>query len=103
MARAVLAADFGLELADPVGGVGDLALQIRQLEPVVVDNADGAHAGSGEVQHKRRAKPTGAHHQHAGCLQLCLADAAYVLQQDVPRVAADFVFGEIEVHGVKIG
>ena len=102
MARADYCSRLRLELADAVGGVGDLALQVRQLQPVVVDDADGANAGGGEIQRERRAKPAGADHQHAGGLQLCLADAAHVLQQDVPGVAADFVFGEIEVHGVKI-
>ena len=62
-----------------------------------------ADAGGGQIQRQRRAQPAGAHHQHARGLQLRLADAAHVLQQDVPRVAADFVFGEIEVHGDRIG
>ena len=70
---------------------------------VVVDDADGADAGGGEIQHERRAQPAGADHQHARGLQLRLADAAHLLQQDVAGVAADFVFGEIEVHGVRIG
>ena len=91
-----------LRLADPVRGVGDLALQVGQLQPVVVDDADGADAGRREVQRERRAEPAGADDQHAGRLQLRLADAADVLQQDVPGVAADFVFGEIEVHGGRI-
>ena len=91
-----------LRLADPIGGMGDLALQVRQLHAVVVDDADRADAGGGQIQRERRAKPAGADHQHARGLQLRLADAAHVLQQDVAGVAADFVFGEIEVHGVRI-
>ena len=79
--------------------MGDLALQVGQLHPVVIDDADRADAGRGQIQRERRAQPAGADHQHARRLQLRLADAAHVLQQDVPRVAADFVFGEIEVHG----
>ena len=93
---------FRLRFADPVGGVGDLALQVRQLHPIVIDDADRADASRREVQRERRAQPAGADHQHPRRLQLGLPDAAHVLQQDVPGVAADFVFGEIEVHGVRI-
>ena len=82
--------------------MGDLALQVGQLDVVVVDDADGADAGGGEIQRQRRAEPAGADDQHARGLQLRLAGAAHVLQQDVARVAADFVFGEIEVHGDSI-
>ena len=87
-----------LRRADAISGVGDLALQVRQLHRVVIDDADAADPGRGEVEHKRRAKPARAHHQHARCLQLRLADPAHLVQQDVPRVAADLVLGEIKVH-----
>jgi hypothetical protein len=82
--------------------VRDLPLQVRQFQPVVIDDADRADAGGGQIQRQRRAQAAGANHQHARRLQLRLADAPHVLQQDVPGVAADFVFGEIEVHGVRI-
>lgn len=91
-----------LRLADPVSGVGDLALQVRQLDLIVIDDPDRANAGRRQIQRQRRAQPAGTDHQHPRRLQLRLAGAAYVLQQNVPRVAADFVFGEIEVHGAKI-
>ena len=64
----------------------------------MIDDADPADAGGPGVQRERGAQPAGPDHQHARGLQLRLADAAHVLQQDMPRVAADFVFGEIEVH-----
>ena len=91
-----------LRRADPRGGVGDLPLQVGQLHAVVVDDADRADAGRGQIEHQRRAQPAGADDQHPRRLQLRLADAAHLLQQDVARVAADFVFGEIEVHGARI-
>ena len=83
--------------------MGDLALQVGQLHAVVVDDADGADAGRGEIQHQRAAQPAGADHQHARGLQLGLADAADLGQQDVARVTLDFGFVEIEVHRRNIG
>jgi hypothetical protein len=80
-----------------------LPLQVGQLHRVVVDDADGADAGGGQIQHQRRAEPTGAHHQHARRLQPGLTEPAHLLQQDMAGVAADFVFREIEVHAHRIG
>ena len=52
--RVDLADGFGeggdLRHADAAGGVGDLALQVGEVHHVVIDHADGADAGSGEVE-----------------------------------------------------
>ncbi len=40
----------GLAAADLVGAEQDLPLQVGQLDAVVIDEADGAHAGRGQVQ-----------------------------------------------------
>jgi len=41
---------FHLGLAHPVGVVEDLALQVGDLDPVAVDQGDGADPGGGEVE-----------------------------------------------------
>ena len=39
-----------LAVADAVHVVEDLALQVRRVDHVHVDDAEGAHAGRGQVQ-----------------------------------------------------
>ena len=52
----VSAADSAFLLADAVGGVDDLALQVGEVDDIEVDDAEGAHAGRGEVE-QGRASP----------------------------------------------
>src|SRR5204863_6002792 len=46
--------DFAL--ADAVDVVEDLALQVRRVDDIHVDDADRAHAGGGEVHGGRRSE-----------------------------------------------
>jgi hypothetical protein len=70
--------------------VDHLALQVGEGDRVVVDNADRADPGPGEIFEHGRAQPARADHQHAGILELLLPRAADFRQQDVPPVAFDF-------------
>ena len=45
--------------ADAVGGVGNLALEIGQVDMVVIDQTDRADAGGGEVEQGRAAEAAG--------------------------------------------
>ncbi len=78
-----------LRFADMVGVVGDLALQVVERDAVVVDDADGADAGRGEIQDQRRAETAGAHDEHARAFQFLLALAADLLQHEMALVALD--------------
>uniref|UniRef100_A0A8W7PNP3 Uncharacterized protein n=1 Tax=Anopheles coluzzii TaxID=1518534 RepID=A0A8W7PNP3_ANOCL len=49
-----------------------LAVQVGQLHLVVVQHADPADTGTGQVEGGRAAEPAGTHHQHGGFLQLQL-------------------------------
>ena len=62
---------LGLRLADLGGGVQDLALQVREADRVVVDDAEGADAGGGEVEERRAAEAAGADDEHAGGARRC--------------------------------
>ena len=73
--------------ADAVGGVDDLALQVGDVDHVVVDDAERADARRGEVERGRRAEPAGAEQQHLGVEQLLLALGADLGQQQVAAVA----------------
>jgi hypothetical protein len=76
-----------LRHADPCRGVDHLALEVREVDDVVVDDAERADAGRGEVQRGRRAEAAGAEQQHARVEQLLLAALADLGDQDVARVA----------------
>ena len=77
--------------ADIVGAEDHLPLQIRQRHRVVVDDAERADPGGGEIKQHRRAQPAGADHQHARSFQLGLAGSADLAQHDVARVAFKFL------------
>ena len=80
-----------LAVADAVEVVQDLALQVRRVDLVHVDDADRADAGGGEVQRGRRAEAAGAEQQHLAGEQLGLALGADLGQQQVAPVAVALV------------
>ena len=88
-----------LRSADVGGVVHDLALQVVQRDPIVVDDAEGTHAGGGQIHEQRRAQSARADHEHLGSLQLLLSLAANLAQHQMPLVAFDFF--RCEGHGVS--
>ena len=82
-----------LGLTHPGLAVGDLALQVGLVHGVVVHQGEPADAGGAQVQRHRRAQATGANHQGAGLQQALLTFDADFTQQDVARVAQQFVVG----------
>ncbi len=86
-------ADVGLRHPDPLGVVDHLALQVGGVDDVVVDEADRADPGGGEVERGRRAEPAGAEQQHLGVEQLQLAVDPDLGQQRVARVAVALLGG----------
>ena len=83
-----------LALADAVHVVQDLALQVRRVDDVHVDDAERADARGREVERGRRAEPAGAEQQHAALEQLLLPGLADLGQQDVAPVAVALLGGE---------
>ena len=84
---------LGLRHPDPLGVVDHLALQVGGVDDVVVDEADRADPGRGEVERGRRAEPAGAEQQHLGVEQLDLAVDPDLGQQRVARVAVALLGG----------
>ena len=82
--------------ADALGGVDDLALEVRDVDDVVVDDADRADAGGGEIERDRRAESAGAEQQHLAVEQALLAARADLRQQQVARVADALRVGELD-------
>jgi hypothetical protein len=72
-------------------GVGDLALEVGEVDLVVVHQRDVADAGCRQVQRHRRAQPAGADDQRVAGTDALLAVDAELFQQDVARVAQQVV------------
>ena len=72
----------------------DLALQVGQAYPVVIDDAEAADAGCREIHEDRRAEPARAYDQNAGRLERCLSRSADFLEQDMPGVARELFIAE---------
>ena len=85
--RLLRALDLGE--ADARRVVHDLALQVVERYAIVVDDADGADAGCGQIHEHRRAEPARADDQHPGRLDLLLPLAAHLAQHQVSLVALD--------------
>ena len=83
-----------LALADAVHVVEDLALQVRRVDDVHVDDAERADARGGEVERGGRAEAAGAEEQHAALEQLLLAGLTDLGEQDVAAVAVALLGGE---------
>ena len=83
--RALRGLDLGL--AEPVGRVDDLALEVRLVDDVGVDDPERADTGRGEVERRGRAEPAGADEQDARVEQALLALLADLGDEQVPAVA----------------
>jgi hypothetical protein len=77
----------GLFHADRIGAVQDLALQVGQVDRVAIGQHQGADAGRGQVEGRRRTQAAGADHQRARIDDVLLAFDADLRQQDVAAVA----------------
>jgi hypothetical protein len=62
---------LGLGLADARAVVRDLALQVGEVDRVVVDQRDAADAGRAQVQRHRRAQAAGADDQGVRVSRRC--------------------------------
>ena len=85
---------FDLALADPIGRVDDLALEVADVDDVEVDDADGPDARRGEVERGRRAEAAGADEQRLRAEQLRLALGADLGDEQVAAVALLLLGGQ---------
>ena len=84
-----------LRPADVRRPVQDLPLQVAEVDDVEVDDAERADAGGREIHRDRRSESAGADAQHLRRLQLALTVDADLRHDQMPRVALDFVVGEL--------
>ena len=71
-----------------LGRVDHLALEVREVDDVVVDDAERADAGGREVERGRRAEAAGAEQQDLRVEQLLLALGADLGEQQVAASSA---------------
>ena len=89
-----LGSGLDLESAGIGPGKQDLALEVGQGDGVVVDEAQGPHARRSQIEGGRRTDASQSDQANARSLQPLLAGAAHFRQQQVARIAFDFVVGE---------
>ena len=80
---------FGL--ADAGGGVGDLSLQIAELNHVVVQHGDGADAGAGEVEQGCAAQAARTNHQRMAVQNTLLAVNTPAGQHEVSGITQELL------------
>ena len=90
----LLGGHFGLGAAHVGGSVEHLPLQVAGIHGIEIEQAQGAHAGGGQVLQHRAAQPAAAYYQHAGSFQPELAGQADFGQQQVAAVAGGFGGGQ---------
>ena len=83
--------EIGLRIAGVALAKERLAMEIGELDHVVVDDRESPDTGAGERRDDRAADAAGADHRDARGLELPLPNAADLRQDDVPRVALELV------------
>ena len=98
-----------LRLAEAVGRVHDLALEVRLVDDVGVDDAERADAGGREVERRRRAEPARADEQDARVEQALLPVLADLGDEEVAAVARALLGrehardGDVEAVALPVG
>ena len=72
----------------------DLALEIRLVDDVGVDDPERPDSGCGEVERCGRSEAAGADEKHARVEQALLSLLAYLRDEQVPAVARALLGGE---------
>ena len=89
---------LGLGRADPRGRVRDLALEIRKIDVVVIDDAERADTGGREIEQRRAAQPARADHQDARGEQLRLPLLADLVEDQMARIAQLLRLAQLRGH-----
>ena len=84
------ACSFELRASHVAGVVEQLALQVRCIDSVVVDEHDSADAGRRQVERRRRAQPAGTYEEDARSLEALLPFQAKLGQPHLTAVSVDF-------------
>src|ERR1700732_5176379 len=72
----------------------DLPLQVGERHLIVIDNAQGADAGTCQIKQRRRAQTTGTDDEHARALERRLTRPANLAHDNVAGVTFDFLIAQ---------
>ena len=90
---------LGFRAAHIARAVNDLPLKVREIHRVEIDEADFANARRREIHRNRRTQPARTDAQHARRADFFLPGHAHFREDEVARVAADFVV--VQLHNFK--
>jgi hypothetical protein len=77
-------------------------VQVREVDPVVVHDAEPAYPRRGEVEQQRRAEPAGADDEHPRVAQAPLPHPADLRQDDLAGVAPQLGVAELGHGGLAL-
>jgi hypothetical protein len=92
---------FGLRDADAGVAMNNLALQVGEIDGIVVADRQRADAGRSQIQRGGRAQPAGADDQSARARKFFLAFDAEFRQQDVPAVAQELIVIHMRINSAR--
>src|SRR5262249_57757715 len=81
-------------LAEPLGRMDDLPLEVRRVDRVVVDDPERADAGSTEVERCRRAETAGSDQEDSRFEQLQLPLLAHLRDEQATALALALLGGK---------
>ena len=79
--------------------VDDLALEVADLDGILVHESDRAHARRRQIHRRRRSQAARADAEHACGLETLLALDAHFREREVTAVAQHLVAGELSRYG----
>ena len=86
-------------MTDGRGGVQDLALQIAQVDPIVIDQVQCPDAGCGQIHGRRRTQSAETDDQCACALQALLAFDPQLGEHDLAAVTQQCIVVHLQGAG----
>jgi len=80
--------------------LGELQTNVQDAGKVAIDQTDGADTGGSEIESGRRAEPPGTDEQDLRLVQLYLALATYVAENNLTAVSLNLLFSEFHLEDV---
>src|ERR1017187_6262377 len=78
---------FGLQTPYVAGSVKDLALKVSDVDPVVIDHADGSNPCRGQVESRRTSQPTGTDDDDGRLFEPLLRLVSKAWKSEMPSIS----------------
>ena len=83
--------------ADILRAMEHLALEIRVIDDIEINEPECADPRCGKIKSDRGAKPARPNAEHFGRLELLLPFERYLRHDEMPRITGDFIIAELDV------